>query len=57
MANNSNNKEQINQEIKPKIIDFGYCMVEKVTKKPKMFYNVGSPRYMSPEAYANNKYS
>ena len=56
MANNSN-KEQINQEIKPKIIDFGYCMVEKVTKKPKMFYNVGSPRYMSPQAYANNKYS
>ena len=22
-----------------------------------MFYNVGSPRYMSPEAYTSNKYS
>jgi serine/threonine protein kinase len=41
----------------PKIIDFGYCTIEKIQNKPKMFYNVGSPRYMSPEAYTNNKYS
>ena len=53
MENNNSNKEQINQEIKPKIFDFGYCMVEKVAKKPKMFYNVCS----SPQACANNKYS
>lgn len=40
-----------------KIIDFGYCKMEKVQKKPNMFYNVGSPRYMSPEAYKENIYS
>ena len=40
----------------PLIIDFGYC--EKVaSKKPKMFYNVGSPSYMSPEAYFKTFYS
>lgn len=32
----------------PKIIDFGYCQNESIKKKPNMFYNVGSPRYMSP---------
>lgn len=41
----------------PKIIDFGYCEMEQISGKPKMFYNVGSPRYMSPEAYQSNKYS
>ena len=35
----------------PKIIDFGYSKVESISPKPKMFYNVGSPRYMSREAY------
>jgi len=35
----------------PKIIDFGYCICDKVLKKPSSYYNVGSPRYMSPEAY------
>lgn len=31
----------------PVIIDFGYC--EKTYgNKPKVFYNVGSPSYMSP---------
>ena len=44
-------------EYTPKIIDFGYCTVEKVPNRPKMFYNVGSPRYMSPEAYTGNRYS
>lgn len=40
----------------PLIIDFGYC--EKMgSKKPKMFYNVGSPSYMSPEAYFKTFYS
>lgn len=40
----------------PIIIDFGYC--EKLTgKKPKIFYNVGSPSYMSPEAYFKTMYS
>lgn len=43
--------------LSPKIIDFGYCIMDRVQKKPKMYYNVGSPRYMSPEAYTGNKYS
>ena len=43
--------------ILPKIIDFGYCKIESVAKKPSAFYNVGSPRYMSPEAYLDNFYS
>ena len=41
----------------PKIIDLGYCEIDTVTSKPQMFYNVGSPRYMSPEAYTSNQYS
>lgn len=49
------NPEQILPLVK--IIDFGYCQVDKVKNKPKMFYNVGSPRYMSPEAYKENVYS
>lgn len=40
----------------PKIGDFGYCEIAGSTK-PKMFYNVGSPAYMSPEAYIKNFYS
>lgn len=40
----------------PVIIDFGYC--EKMKgNKPKMYYNVGSPSYMSPEAYYKSIYS
>lgn len=39
------------------IIDFGYCEMEEVPNKPNMFYNVGSPKYMSPEAYKENRYS
>ena len=31
--------------------------MDKVKNKPKMFYNVGSPRYMSPEAYKENIYT
>ena len=30
------------------IIDFGYCEMVEVPNRPKMFYNVGSPKYMSP---------
>ena len=44
----------------PKIIDFGYCEINKPpisNSKLKMFYNVGSPTYMSPEAYMDNLYS
>lgn len=33
------------------IIDFGYCEMEEVANKPQVYYNVGSPKYMSPEAY------
>ncbi len=39
-----------NPEVSKKvaIIDFGYCQMEEVPNKPQMFYNVGSPKYMSP---------
>lgn len=40
----------------PVIIDFGYCE-KNYGKKPKIFYNVGSPSYMSPEAYYKTVYS
>lgn len=36
-----------------KIIDFGYCDI-KGHKKPSLDYNVGSPSYMSPEAFLRN---
>ena len=40
----------------PVIIDFGYC--ERVsTEKKRLPYNVGSPAYMSPEAYNDSVYS
>lgn len=39
------------------IIDFGYCEMEEVPNRPQMYYNVGSPRYMAPEAYQDNHYS
>lgn len=39
------------------IIDFGYCEMAEVPNKPQMFYNVGSPKYMAPEAYVDNVYS
>lgn len=39
------------------IIDFGYCEMEEVANKPDIYYNVGSPKYMAPEAYAENCYS
>jgi serine/threonine protein kinase len=39
----------------PKITDFGFCDIAG-SAKPKMFYNVGSPSYMSPEAYMDNIY-
>lgn len=42
--------------MEPAIIDFGYC--EKVeTQSKNLAYNVGSPAYMSPEAYNESFYS
>ena len=40
-----------NSKEEPCIIDFGYCIMPTVSNSPQVFYNVGSPRYMSPEAY------
>jgi serine/threonine protein kinase len=40
----------------PKIIDFGYCEIIRAKKVMKTF-NVGSPSYMSPEAYLRTLYS
>lgn len=40
-----------------RIADFGFCEFSNDTKKPQMFYNVGSPAYMSPESYRDNIYS
>lgn len=42
--------------MEPGIIDFGYC--EKIeTSNQSLTYNVGSPAYMSPEAYNDSVYS
>ena len=38
---------------KAKIIDFGYCEI-RGHSKPSLEYNVGSPSYMSPEAFLDN---
>jgi serine/threonine protein kinase len=40
----------------PKVSDFGYCEITG-GKKPRVYYNVGSPSYMPPEAYIKNYYS
>lgn len=40
-----------------RIADFGFCEFLNETKKPQLFYNVGSPAYMSPESYRENIYS
>jgi serine/threonine protein kinase len=31
--------------------------MEEVANAPQVYYNVGSPKYMAPEAYRQNKYS
>ena len=31
--------------------------MEEVCNKPQMYYNVGSPKYMAPEAYKECQYS
>lgn len=31
-----------------RIADFGFCEFLNEAKKPQLFYNVGSPAYMSP---------
>jgi serine/threonine protein kinase len=41
----------------PRIADFGFCEFLNETKKPQVFYNVGSPAYMSPESYRDNQYT
>jgi serine/threonine protein kinase len=44
------------KNLQPVIIDFGYC--EKTYgQKPRVFYNVGSPSYMPPEAFYKSLYS
>ena len=40
----------------PAIIDFGYAEMI-MGKRPLIKYNVGSPSYMSPEAYLQSRYS
>lgn len=42
--------------MEPAIIDFGYCENAN-TQNQKLSYNVGSPAYMSPEAYNDSYYS
>ncbi len=39
----------------PIIIDFGYCQI--ITSRIIKTFNVGSPSYMSPEAYNKTLYS
>ena len=46
----------IDQKGEIKIIDFGYCEIFTAKKVMKTF-NVGSPAYMSPEAYQRTLYS
>jgi len=41
-----NNQNQTHNELC--FIDFGYCLKESVPNKPEGYYNVGSPKYMSP---------
>lgn len=46
----------LRSNMEPGIIDFGYC--EKIeTSNQSLTYNVGSPAYMSPEAYNDSVYS
>lgn len=40
----------------PAISDFGYCEKSN-TQNQRLSYNVGSPAYMSPEAYNDSIYS
>jgi serine/threonine-protein kinase ULK/ATG1 len=41
-----------------KIGDFGFCMFEREQTDPQYAgYSIGSPLYMSPEAYRNRQYS
>ena len=40
------------------IIDFGVCdIVSNANERKRKTYNVGSPGYMSPEAYNQSEYS
>ncbi|CAD8100839.1 unnamed protein product [Paramecium primaurelia] len=40
----------------PKLADYGFSKMIKAPKE-KVFYKVGTPIYMSPESYLENKYS
>lgn len=40
-----------------KIADFGFCEFVREVKGKHLKYNVGSPLYMSPEAYRKSTYS
>jgi serine/threonine protein kinase len=46
----------ISKDLNPTIIDFGFCEIIRAKKVIKAF-NVGSPSYMSPEAYLRTLYS
>ena len=46
----------VSHDMKACIIDFGYCQIIDPRKVMKTF-NVGSPSYMSPEAYLRTLYS
>ena len=47
----------LREDSSPVIIDLGYSEFIDYPFKPKTSYNVGSPAYMSPEAYNHNEYS
>lgn len=46
----------ISSDQTPTIIDFGFCEIIRAKKVIRSF-NVGSPSYMSPEAYLRTLYS
>ena len=46
----------VTKDMKACIIDFGYCQIIDPSRVMKTF-NVGSPSYMSPEAYLRTLYS
>lgn len=44
----NSSKWQKTYRIHPVIIDFGFAEHQHLLEKPNIFYNVGSPSYMSP---------
>lgn len=47
----------LRQNMEPVLIDFGYCEQASRIDSKKLDYSVGSPAYMSPEAYNHNVFS